>query len=756
MSDTLNRPMFKRGPDGQMRQTKFVGGIMRALPLMYKGAKYMAPKFTNLPYNINRMVNPRATGIQPPFVGKQGPMDFVPFVKGKPPSSTFDWRLKSWTDQFNTLKNKHGINNAQAFGFKGKQNVPQEVIDHLKIMPKMPWKRSLTEQGAYGLSANMLDNWMSHPDDPVSNIESDAGTISQDKPPSDRQPGLFASEGDQIEGPKIEGTNTPDDSVGDEYDGEPSDRQPGLFGEVGAAGGPIPDLVSEVVTTDDSVSPKSIEDYKKELQAVIGKEDSNMGSLMLMQLGLGMMAGKSYQPGFAGFAEILGKTGQEVLPMWMEHMQNKRKEDKEIALAAYDMLRQDKKAKSERELGLQDWLMKQEYEMNQWIQKEQYKQPFAGDESMIQVNNPMYTPTGERIDNWSNLKQTFSKSPEALYIMQNSDPGQIRVVNLNMTDAGMKAAGFGDMNLTKSQRGENVMLANTYERNIGQILNFLMDPEIGLHSGNFKTGSTGAVLKTLRFLNREVTHAWDTITGQNSSASQAGQFMWGTLKSAESDMMENLLKTNGIISGSGNVENSAHGDQTDIIYGTYDDGQGNMITGNFATEQYVRNLTNNQFYDVNEQLVNMMGFLEARLKQPTGRLLADTIKSSIQNLKSQGFMQGDPVQISNKMHFFVKRLYEAYASHAIKGGAIPKVTFEGGRGLVELSIPNYNKSYLGFTGTQALDQGINLGWMNSLPNQQTQIQTGGAPGNIYDGKNEVTLNAPEDLSGLMKYANGNF
>ena len=417
MSDTLNRPMFKRGPDGQMRQTKFVGGIMRALPLMYKGAKYMAPKFTNLPYNINRMVNPRATGIQPPFVGKQGPMDFVPFVKGKPPSSTFDWRLKSWTDQFNTLKNKHGINNAQAFGFKGKQNVPQEVIDHLKIMPKMPWKRSLTEQGAYGLSANMLDNWMSHPDDPVSNIESDAGTISQDKPPSDRQPGLFASEGDQIEGPKIEGTNTPDDSVGDEYDGEPSDRQPGLFGEVGAAGGPIPDLVSEVVTTDDSVSPKSIEDYKKELQAVIGKEDSNMGSLMLMQLGLGMMAGKSYQPGFAGFAEILGKTGQEVLPMWMEHMQNKRKEDKEIALAAYDMLRQDKKAKSERELGLQDWLMKQEYEMNQWIQKEQYKQPFAGDESMIQVNNPMYTPTGERIDNWSNLKQTFSKSPEALYIM---------------------------------------------------------------------------------------------------------------------------------------------------------------------------------------------------------------------------------------------------------------------------------------------------------------------------------------------------
>lgn len=41
----------------------------------------------------------------------------------------------------------------------------------------------------------------------------------------------------------------------------------------------------------------------------------------------------------------------------------------------------------------------------------------------------------------------------------------------------------------------------------------------------------------------------------------------------------------------------------------------------------------NQFYDVEEQMINMMGFLEARLKQPTGRLLADTIQTSINNLK---------------------------------------------------------------------------------------------------------------------------
>jgi len=471
-----------------------------------------------------------------------------------------------------------------------------------------------------------------------------------------------------------------------------------------------------------------------------------------------MMAGKSNQPGFAGFAEILGKSGQQVLPMFMEHMQNKRKEDKEIALAAYDMLREDRKAEAARENDLRDFIFKEDYKFNTWIEKEQYKQPFSGDMGMIQVNSPSFTPSGERIDNWSNLKQVFTKSPEALYILQNSDPNMMRVVNLNMTDAGMKAAGLGDMNLTKAQRGENVMLANTYERNIGQILNFLMDPEIGLHSGNFKTGSAGAVLKTLRFLDREVNNAWNTLFPNDAVSANTGKFLWSNLKSTESEMMNELLSNQGLIAGSGNKEgqyNKKKGEYAkDIMYGTYDDGQGNQITGDFATEAYVRNLTNNQFYDVNEQIVNMMGFLEARLKQPTGRLLADTIKTSIDNLKNQGFMTGDPVQIANKMHFFVKRLYEAYATHSIKGGSTPKTTFEGGRGLIELSIPNYNSSYLNFVGNQNIDNGINLGWMNQLPSSSGTMNVGNSQGNIYEGQTEVIINAPADFSELMKYAGG--
>ena len=49
------------------------------------------------------------------------------------------------------------------------------------------------------------------------------------------------------------------------------------------------------------------------------------------------------------------------------------------------------------------------------------------------------------------------------------------------------------------------------------------------------------------------------------------------LKEVESDMMTSLVENQGLIAGASNTANEAHGDQKDIMYGTYDDGQGNQI-----------------------------------------------------------------------------------------------------------------------------------------------------------------------------------
>jgi hypothetical protein len=754
--------MFKRGPDGQMRQALQGGGPLAALGLLYKGAKFAAPKFTNLPYNINRMLakrgiptitgKKRTTGIQPPWVGKEGPMDYSPIVN---PRATYDWRMKAWTDKYDALRGKHGIGSLRASGALGTKHLPEEVIQHWKTHPKMGWQKSLTEQGLYGLTGSTLARWANDPDDPYSNIKEETGSMDDEnltpteefneQQETGQTEGPIAS-GIIPEGPKKPGTNIPDNSIsnetGDEYDGT---RQPGLFGS-----DVLPDITSEATAADESISLDGIDKYKKELRELIGKEDKTMGPLMLMQLGLGMMAGKSMQPGFAGFAEILGKTGQQVLPMWMEHMRDKRKEDKEIALAAYEMLREDRASKAKRSQDLIDYALKEEMKMNTFIKKEEYKQPYAGDESMIQINNPFFAPNGDRIDNWSNYKQTYSKSPEAMLIHNGElgGPDKIRVINLNMTEAGLKAAGFGDMSLTQAQRGQESLLANTYKSNLNQIFNFIMDPEIGVHSGQFHTGPTGWFVGTARVASREALHFFNTFFPKSKigkAAANGTATMFGALRTATDKTISDLAgSTMGLLPGEGNQEGE-HKGSNDVIHGTYDG-----VTGDFATEQYVNNLMDNQFYDVKDQMINMMGFLEARLKQPTGRLLADTIKSSINNLKSDVWLQsGDPVMYSNKLHQFVRRLYDAYARHSMSAGNKPETSFGVGRLGQELTVEGYNKSYLNFAGSEAIDQGIDLGFMDQFPATQQNVQ-----GNIYPGKKEVVITAPGDFGELLKMYGG--
>ena len=176
--------------------------------------------------------------------------------------------------------------------------------------------------------------------------------------------------------------------------------------------------------------------------------------------------------------------------------------------------------------------------MDDWVAKEKYKQPFAGDQGIVQVNNPFTSPTGEVIDNWINVKQIFTKSPEALYIMENSDPNRMRVVNTNITDAGARAAGLGDMNLTNAQRGEQSLLAGVYKSNLPQILNFVTDPEIGVHSGNFQKGSAGLLLKTTRFVTRDIQNFFNTFFPTNKIAADAMSGLYGTMRSTTEDTMK--------------------------------------------------------------------------------------------------------------------------------------------------------------------------------------------------------------------------
>jgi len=590
----------------------------------------------------------------------------------------------------------------------------------------------------------MLYGWgPGYPDDTEANIKAETGSLDNETP-EDGTTGAGVDESKTTYGGDIgpaggpvsmtEMDTDPNDGQGIDYDGAVDAETP-VGGDNDMA-----DVITDAVVADDEISLEGINKYKQELKAVIGEEDKTTGTLLLMQLGLGMMAGKSDQPGFAGFAEILGKTGQQVLPMWLEHTQNLRKEDKEIGLAAYEMLREDRAAKRDREQKLTDWVWKKDYEnmMNP-----------PGTLSNIMVKRIRTLPGGETDETWEILKQTHSKSPEALAILAAGDPN-MRVVPLNISDAGLLAGGLGSPQgkWTDAQRGENANLAVTLGKNIPQILDFLMDPKQGLHSGNFKTGYTGKVIKGLRFITREAQQALDAIGLKSPILGEMYTGMYGVLGQSTAMNLDSLVESGGIMPGAGNQMSSEHAAKgiNDVWHGTAMGANGQMVEGNYATEAYVRSLTDNSLYDIEEQLTNMMGFLMARLKQPTGRLLADTIKSSISEQAPLGGMK-DPVQAANQMHFFVKTLYESYAKHAAIGGMDIETSWQGTSGT--LTIQGYEQQYQNFVGDQRAGAPIDFSFLEGKGTINTE-----GPGNIYPGQNKVTVTGTQSFDDLMQWAIG--
>ena len=129
------------------------------------------------------------------------------------------------------------------------------------------------------------------------------------------------------------------------------------------------DLISAYLGEDTEVDAKGIEETKAELKSLMGDDSKLMNTMMLLQLGLGMMTNTTNQSGIRGFLDVAGKTGNQILPIAMQNLKDKSKMDKELALAAYDIVREERAAKSGRMSDIQDFyikeMIKKEFEGNE-------------------------------------------------------------------------------------------------------------------------------------------------------------------------------------------------------------------------------------------------------------------------------------------------------------------------------------------------------------------------------------------------------
>ena len=351
-------------------------------------------------------------------------------------------------------------------------------------------------------------------------------------------------------------------------------------------------------------------------------------------------------------------------------------------------------------------------------------------------------PDEQEYINWIPIDQVFDKGERAAWYLDMSRkgnkemgviPGDIKIVSDKDVALATGGADPYQGSLTASQRGEHLALASVFEAALPEVLNLQMNPEWGLYSGELPTGFTASWGSFFRTVHSEAKQVANRI-------GIPGMYGWyentGNASYAALDVQMNR---NMILSGAHANRVSETGSE-DIFYGE-GDLDGVTVTREWATDSYVKNLISNPNLDVITMMENRMGFLAARLKQPTGRLLADTIRRSIEEvqIKSKLFdSAGGPEQVANRLHMFTKDLYQQYVKHSLLGGtnitqswAVPEIY-----GKDRVTIMDYQKGYDNFIGTR--------GGTANLPIDMAWVQIQGNISNTapdYSGTGSGKINA---------------
>ena len=758
--NTLNRPLFKTGPQGDMRPQMISGGIFNPKnwrwPFPRPGHQYEMFKYgENVPttqvdefgqantINTQTVTPKKRYDVETNVYGQPIDNQFYqynqPKVKPSPIFETTPGRTE--TDMFGATTTTGG---GTKVNWGNLYNAPFTNFGTIKqrwgMMSPEQKKSTIRNVIATGTIWTMLPDWMK--DDPVakeieqSDVSETLEELGLPKPAmSYEEATAWGPEGDpsiimagaeeyakladeEIEKKKKElseekkildssssQTLTTDDPGGRMEEFADLSRDARMDEESSESdatgGGPIGmfDLISEYLGQDTEVDTKGIEETKAELRSLMGDESKMMNTMMLMQLGLSMMSGTSNQTGLGGFLDIASKAGKEILPIAMQNLANKSKMEKELALAAYDIVREEQSTKKKRLSDIQDFYM-----------KELIKKEFEGNEPKGTLRTVMKKeiielPDGQEFTQWNPIDQVFDKGERAAFYLDMSRngskefgilPGDLRIAS-DLDEAAASAGNDpyqGD--LTKSQRGEHLALASVFEAALPDAIHLQMGPGTGLYSGNLRTGGAGNMEKYLRTGIREASQFADTF-GLGWLDNYFKGMENASLASLDVQMSRGMIFSGGVAN---KASNYSTGDK-DLYVGEGMGPDGVMMQGEWATDKYVKNLFNNPTLDVATMMQNRLGFLAARLKQPTGRLLADTIRRSIEEVKLLGWGAGDPEQVSHRLHQFTKDLYQQYVKHSLLGGtritqswAVDPTTY----GKERITIKDYQDAYYDFIG----------------------------------------------------------
>jgi hypothetical protein len=427
----------------------------------------------------------------------------------------------------------------------------------------------------------------------------------------------------------------------------------------------------------EQIDMKKVEAIKEQLNQLVGDPTRSDNINMLMQLGSALMTGKTLRGGLAGFFDVAGQSGLQILPQMLAISDRKNTRDQELALAAFQLVQEANN--QDDAFGPGKGTMIYPHQIS-------YKMKEDGSGYELDENNQYipigYTPVGSGFGFSKDFQSKGMMDVNSVLTAKGLPPLYTLLDAATTGESGAFGAfGEGEPGAeTGSQRDESEKYARVLERGLPDIANMLSYITTYNPNGTFNSdkyiGPLGiAFEKTRKFL-----APWEQIASMAPWMGNDQSEVMGSMaknyqeafKQIDNYWMQNMETDNGRLVDVENLDDlnndGTFTDKLGIYAGqtyTFRDQGGNLQTGQTqAGDVYETPLSlklkigaqtnpwDNSNIGLMEQYKNQIGMVVARYKQPTGRLLADTIKDSKDDIDLTQWK--NPVDLVNKQFRYFK------------------------------------------------------------------------------------------------------
>jgi len=483
--------------------------------------------------------------------------------------------------------------------------------------------------------------------------------------------------------------NNPPDAAGNvnlnEIEGSTPDLGDGDTGDVAGAGEDEDDsgqqkLLYEgsqdldagtIFANNDSLT--EVKGYADALRGMLGTDEGQRmaNTAMLAQLGMALMTGKTMQGGVSGFLDVAGQAGLQVAPMMIQMGMEKSKQDRELGLAAFQIWKEEKDRLTKRSGPF--------YNMYQ-----------VGYEFDQETGAPRTLPNGQPRYAYNTFRDVIQQnSPEMTnYINANKDPKlnpnypypMFIPISQSASEAGGMGFGSGNVSglasITKAGAQDQLKFAKYIQTNMDEMYKYLkiaMDKQhlIGAKGELGRWGTAPAY-----YLN-------ELFTGGGANEKEFMSNMKGqgqeTVNSLIDGYTEGNVNPDLSVDGSFGIVNDAPNATMGDIWTDYrgpnipifidrKNAKGQNI-GVSSEKPYgtpavylVKSELQRMFTDPDipgmQVFERTLGLLMARSRQPTGRMLADVLRTSFEDASVTGFTGPNvrPSMVINKLWGLANKL----------------------------------------------------------------------------------------------------